>query len=246
MVVSPGNSFVSRVPAQTLQSTGENVRLPFFLPLAALLLAVGPATAQQFRRVDAEMGLVLAGSQACWIDVNQDGWVDLAAGGTLWRNITGRRFERKWDGLGEVVAGDFDNDGWPDLFSYSTLKLYRNLRGERLEPWELCELPTTVSLGACCGDWDNDGWLDLYIAGYEDWEAGITYPSFVLRQTTAGSFQVESVDAEYRSRGATACDFDEDGDADIYISNYRLQPNQLLVNQGQGIFEDRADRKSVV
>jgi hypothetical protein len=42
----------------------------------------------------------------------------------------------------------------------------------------------------------------------------------------------------YRARGITAADFDEDGDLDVYVSNYRLQPNLLLQNDGKGTMTD--------
>ena len=35
------------------------------------------------------------------------------------------------------------------------------------------------------------------------------------------------------ARGVSTCDFDEDGDADIYVSNYRLEPNLLWRNEGK-------------
>ncbi|MGC9316947.1 MAG: CRTAC1 family protein, partial [Armatimonadota bacterium] len=35
------------------------------------------------------------------------------------------------------------------------------------------------------------------------------------------------------ARGVTAADFDEDGDADVYVSTYRLQPNYLWLNTGE-------------
>jgi enediyne biosynthesis protein E4 len=38
----------------------------------------------------------------------------------------------------------------------------------------------------------------------------------------------------------TACDFDQDGDLDVYVSNYRLQPNVLWLNDGTGKFKDVA------
>ena len=38
-------------------------------------------------------------------------------------------------------------------------------------------------------------------------------------------------------RGVTAADFDNDNDVDIYVSNYRLQPNFLWKNDGKGKFE---------
>lgn len=42
------------------------------------------------------------------------------------------------------------------------------------------------------------------------------------------------------ARGITAADFDEDGDLDVYVSNYRLEPNLLWRNNGHGKFEDVA------
>ena len=45
---------------------------------------------------------------------------------------------------------------------------------------------------------------------------------------------------DYRTRGVTACDFNQDGALDVYVSNYRLQPNQLWLNDGKGHFKDVA------
>ena len=42
----------------------------------------------------------------------------------------------------------------------------------------------------------------------------------------------------YRARGVSTCDFDRDGDLDVYVSNYRLQPNILWQNDGNGKFTD--------
>ena len=39
-----------------------------------------------------------------------------------------------------------------------------------------------------------------------------------------------------QGHGVTAADFDEDGDLDIYVSNYRLEPNILWLNDGSGNF----------
>ena len=38
------------------------------------------------------------------------------------------------------------------------------------------------------------------------------------------------------ARGITTADYDEDGDLDIYVSNYRLVPNTLWNNDGKGKF----------
>jgi len=41
-------------------------------------------------------------------------------------------------------------------------------------------------------------------------------------------------------RGVTTADFDEDGDMDVYVSNYRLCPNFLQINDGAGSFTNLA------
>jgi hypothetical protein len=69
-----------------------------------------------------------------------------------------------------VAIGDFDNDGWPDIFvaNFGKNRLYRNNHdgtftdvaekaGVTLGNW---------SDGATFGDYDGDGRLDLFVSGY--------------------------------------------------------------------------------
>jgi enediyne biosynthesis protein E4 len=192
-----------------------------------------------FHDATAELGLALDTSAACWVDVDSDGWSDLCAGGAVWRNMRGTKFTKVADVPGPIVAADFDNDGFPDLFSWGQRKLYRNEQGKAFTEFALPEMPASVSRGACWGDFDNDGFADLYIGGYEDWDKGITYPSFLLLNQGGKRFSVAMTDARYRARGVTACDFNQDGSLDVYVSNYRLQPNVLWVNDGKAGFKDR-------
>ncbi|MCY2962499.1 MAG: CRTAC1 family protein [Planctomycetota bacterium] len=208
------------------------------LVLAGLL--AGPVRAEvEFVHRNAELGFQPGGEAACWADFDNDGWVDLCTSGKVWKNNGGKSFTP----MGEVsnaVAADFDNDGFVDLFSWSHLKLFQNDGGQGFHEFKLPELPKTVSRGACWGDFNGDGFVDLYLGGYEDWDAGITWPSLVLINEAGKSFRLGMTDARYRARGVTACDFDQDGDLDVYASNYRLQPNVLWINNGKGKFEDQA------
>jgi hypothetical protein len=145
-----------------------------------------------------------------------------------------------------VVAADFDNDGFLDLFSWSQLKLFHNDGGKGFTAWALPELPKTVSRGACWGDFNGDGFVDLYVGGYEDWNADITYPSLVLTNNTGKAFGLAATDSRYRARGVTACDFNRDGQLDVYVSNYRLQPNRLLVGQRTGQWKEAAGEYNAI
>jgi hypothetical protein len=208
--------------------------------LAVLRLSVGLAFGvTTFKDCTAELKLALPNSAACWVDVNNDGYTDLCCG-PVFRNDAGQGFTKISDSLGSVVAADFDNDGFVDLFSWSALKLYRNEGGEKFAPVALPELPPCVSRGAVWGDFDNDGFVDLYVGGYEDWNKGITYPDLILMNEGGKSFKLAWSEERYRARGVTACDFDEDGDLDVYVSDYRLQPNVLWLNDGTGKFADVA------
>jgi len=217
-----------------------------YLLLSILLLTATSDLAAQdsappgFTDQTTSLGLELGGSAACWADLNNDGWPDLCCGGTVWKNEEGQKFSRLANGLGELIAADFDNDGFVDLFSWSNLKLYKNIGGKEFIPFDLPELPDTVSLGACWGDFNRDGYVDLYVGGYEDWGNGITYPDLFLMNEKGTAFRLAREDTQYRARGVTACDYDLDGDPDIYVSNYRLQPNLLWVNDGLGNFENKA------
>jgi len=205
--------------------------------LTLALLFIQPA----FLDVTAAYGLGPTNDNACWIDLNNGGWTDLVAGGTVWINEKGKKFVRLQDGVGSCVAGDFDNDGYADLFSYSQQKLYRNVHGQKFEPFSLPSLPATSSRGACWGDFNNDGFIDLYVGGFEDWDRQITYPSFVLMNEAGKSFKVTWKNETYRTRGVTACDFNRSGKLSVYASNYRLQPNNLYIN-----FVDQAAAYNVV
>lgn len=213
------------------------------------LLIVSAAMAQEavcFRDRTADLCPGLANSAACWVDLDGDGYVDMCTGGVAWRNDAGQGFTKLAEGFGHVVAADFDNDGFPDLFSWSQLKLYRNAAGRGFEPVALPELPPCVSRGACWGDFDNDGFVDLYIGGYEDWNKGLTYPDMILMNDRGQGLRLAWSEERYRARGVTACDFDQDGDADIYVSNYRLQPNLLWLNDGTGNFRDVAAERNTL
>jgi len=197
-----------------------------------------------FKDCTAEMGLSISTDPACWVDYNNDGWADLCTSGGLWKNNAGKGFTKVAD-IPNAVAGDFDNDGFVDFFSYSALKLYHNNAGKDFTEVKLPELPPCSSLGACWGDFNGDGFIDLYIGGYEVWPDS-TFPNMILMNQKGKSFTLAWSEIKYRARGVTACDFNQDNKLDIYVSNYRLQPNVLWLNDGTGKFKDVAEEYNTV
>lgn len=193
-----------------------------------------------------DLGVQVVGLAACWVDIDSDGWSDLCTGGSVWRNEQGQRFTKVPGDVGEVLAADVDNDGYPDLCSWSNMIVYRNEKGKAFSPLATLALPPeyskTKSLGASAGDFNRDGWVDFYIGGFEDWETQQTFPDLLYLNEGGKSFRLAWHDSSYRARGVTSCDFDRDGDLDIYVSNYRLKPNQLWQNDGQAKFSDVAER----
>lgn len=125
--------------------------------------------------------LETTGSGAAFLDFDGDGLQDAflvsGEGGTnrLYRNIGRGRFEDvtgrtglRSSGWGQgVCAGDFDNDGFVDLFVtyWGRNRLYRNVEGSRFEPLETPD-SESYSTGCTFLDADNDGDLDLFVANY--------------------------------------------------------------------------------
>ena len=208
--------------------------------LAGFLALPGSAAygIEPFADVTAVVGIdEPTGGEVAWGDFDNDGWVDFYDGG-LWRNQEGKKFS-KVDGpfLGPGVWGDYNNDGFLDLYLYESHLLLRNNGGTGVFvaiKKGMPARPIDVSRGAVWGDLDGDGYLDLYIGGYEIWPDQ-EWPDVIFRNNMGESFaELWRSEKIERARGITAADFDEDGDLDIYVSNYRLQPNRLLLNNGAG------------
>jgi hypothetical protein len=214
------------------------------LPTLILLFATGSVCAAEpwFADVTAEVGLA-GGGKAAWADYDGDGWVDVLIGGRLYRNEQGVRFTHANEATGlpeagDGIWGDCDNDGDLDLFTWAGKgRLFRNSGdGTFSDASEgLPELPMAVSCAACWADLDADGFLDLYVGGYETWQKEM-YPDAILVNRRDGTFELQwqtPANQLLSARGVTAADFDEDGDLDVYVSNYRLQPNLLWRNDGK-------------
>ena len=88
-----------------------------------------------------------------------------------------------------VVVGDFDNDGWPDLYvtNYGKNRLYHNNHdGTFTDVAEKAGVALGMwSTGATFGDYDGDGLLDLFVAGYLQYD--LAHPPVAGTTGTAAS-----------------------------------------------------------
>jgi hypothetical protein len=167
-------------------------------------------------------------------------------------------------GTNGAVWADIDNDGDLDFYATSgatsgerTDRLWINRGNGTFEDGTdgagcMTDLYTTE--GAAWGDADGDGYVDLYLASYErprdetfD-EYGVGYPDLLYRNAGDGTFVdvaaasgiVPPFGEHLSGRGVNWGDYDNDGDLDIYVSNYRLQENFLWRNDGTGTFTNVA------
>jgi len=191
-----------------------------------------------FEDATQQLGLALSGGAAAWGDFNNDGFADLYCGGVLWQNQAGLTFTKvpTPGGGSSGIWGDFDNDGFLDIYCWGDGMLLRNTgEGGFVDATAILpERTTTVCRGAVWGDFNRDGFLDLFVGGYEIWPSE-EYPDVIYMNNGGESFTElwRTKGKVLRARGITAADYDEDGFLDVYVSNYRLQPNQLWRNKGE-------------
>jgi len=208
-----------------------------------------------FEDITASSGIKASKAMAAWGDFNNDGKVDLYLGGRLYLNKGNCRFEdvTKESGLkasgASAVWGDFNNDGYLDLYSTGDEgSLWLSLKNGKFKKVEVTPNEYNKCRAACWGDINGDGYLDLWVANYEDstdWrrKGFRPKPDILLINRRGKSFKIGFTtpkEETFHTRGVVMCDFDEDGDLDVYCANYRLAPNQLWINDGKGKFVNKA------
>jgi hypothetical protein len=159
-----------------------------------------------------------------------------------------------------LVQADYDGDGAVDLLVLRGAWLFeqgriRNslLRNRVRETGRFEDVTRSVGLAepsaptqtAGWADYDGDGDLDLYV-GNEALEPNL-YSSRLWRNDGATFTDVtEAAGVANRrfAKGVTWGDYDDDGDPDLYVSNFG--PNRLYENRGDGTFEDVAATAGVL
>ena len=178
------------------------------------------------------------------------------------------RIDSRGYGMG-VAAGDYNNDGWVDLyltkFDASNQLLRNNGDGTFTDVAKASGTnERSWSVSAAFVDIDRDGWLDLYVgnylryslernnrcfspAGSPDYCTPASYaalPDRLYRNRGDGTFVDISAASRIASEfgpalGVSTADFDGDGWMDIYVANDG-KDNQLWRNRHDGTFENVA------
>jgi hypothetical protein len=216
-------------------------------------------------------------------DFNRDGLLDifLTGGGDitsakeikgrackLYQNLGGMKFKDVTAevGLDKIdfynhgsAAGDYDNDGWPDLLvtGYGRLALFHNHKGKFEEVTKAAgvDVPRELHWSTSAGwaDLDGDGFSDLYVTHYVDWSwanhpqcrdaTGEKFdvcspkqfkplPHMLFLNTGKGTFKDVTKEAGIvpgKGLGVLICDVNHDRKPDIYVAN-DTEANYLYIN----------------
>jgi hypothetical protein len=210
-----------------------------------------------FSEVSLASGISVAGKLALWLDVNDDGWLDLLVSGynqlKLFRNNGNGAFtEDPVTGFTgttaqvALVAGDLNGDGWLDVYANNFKldnQLYINYGNYQFRN-QIAGSGADVndqSMGSVLYDFEQDGDLDLYITmdGYR--------PNKLFINDGTGNFQdtapLHNLNIRTQGMGVDLADFNRDGAWDLYVSN--LFDNSLLMNDGTNFFSDQAKAAGV-
>lgn len=212
---------------------------------------------------------------AAWADFDRDGDLDLYVGNEgfpcqlfvndgsgNFRDVAAEAGVLNGGPTKGIAWGDYDNDGWPDLY-VSNLggqnRLYHNERNGRFVDVarQLHVEGPNFSFPIWFWDANNDGRLDLYVASYQPGIEHVARDYLKMPATVEpDAFYFGSEDGGFEDRreqlgfrrvtepmGVNTGDIDNDGFLDFYIGtgyvDYEgLMPNLLFHNEGGERFTD--------
>jgi tetratricopeptide (TPR) repeat protein len=205
------------------------------------------------------------GPGACFLDYDGDGNIDVflpnngAQGGmSLYHNLGNGKFEDATEKAGldptlhsvSCTAGDYDNDGAPDLvaaLANRILLLHNEKNGTFKDSTEASGINRGAAIksdgenaGLAFIDYDHDGDLDLYVSRYYSDRHSLapTSPNLMLRNNGNGTFtdvtETVGLTSGESSLSAIGTDFNNDRAVDLVVTGGRVPV--LFKNPREGKF----------
>lgn len=186
-----------------------------------------------------------------WGDYDNDGFIDLITNSgfdVVYRNVPGKKFIPDMNNVRPVQRenstssswADYDNDGDLDLFitnnrNQNNILLQNKGAGTFIAVTSgFIVTDGGSSYGCSWADFDNDGDLDLFVANRNN------QPNFLYKNNGEGIFERilfgEAANDRNDTTGGSWGDYDNDGDLDIFVTNFNDQNNCLYQNTGNGYF----------
>nr|BFD58464.1 CRTAC1 family protein [Bdellovibrio sp. CKG001] len=217
------------------------------------------STSSQFQDITASSGLpAIHSTTLAFGDYDNDGWVDLLAGGRLFRNVSSKMnilFSDVTDLVGirdmkgAPLFADLDNNGLLDILTTKGQIFMQVSKGQFVESsrqWGF-SLPEHAHALAIV-DVNKDGWIDI-MAGFSEPKFGDPLLPQKMYTNVKGKFLIDSTPVAFRMnpnylRGIAVADYNNNGSIEAYFSNYRLRPNNLY-NLGSAILMDQATAMNI-
>mgnify|MGYP000850382290 CR=1 FL=1 len=199
--------------------------------------------------------------RAIWIDYNTDGLLDFIVSGEsgnsyLYLNQGNNNFVNASEqisftnGTSSVpAAGDFNNDGLPDIYFASanttkTNRLFMNVAGQSIKDATYTAGVSDFrrSVSVAWGDMDNDGFLEIYYGNIS------SNRNVLLHNKGNCKFEDVTLAAGVQDAGdARTCtwqDINNDGWCDLFTTNH-VNPNKLYINNADGTFTNIANSVNI-
>jgi hypothetical protein len=193
-----------------------------------------------FPDVSTESGAASRGwsVSAAFVDYDRDGWLDLFVGNYVYYSVEAEK--PCLHPIGSLV--DYCP---PSVYRPQPDRLYHNNRDGTFTDVTTAAGMGSESgpaLGVATADFNGDGWVDIYVANDgEPNRLWINRHDGTFTNTALLAGAALGADGEAKgSMGVDAADFDHDGDEDLFITELAREGHDLYVNDGSGVFVERA------